>query len=128
MRIVRKSDVAAPFVAPLGEQIFEMIGRPPELGGTSKHSFVHVVIPPGKCSPSHFHKDSEETYYILRGSASMAIDTNRWQATPGMAISIMPGEIHQIINNGVEDLEFLTVSAPAWVPTDTYEADLPEEP
>ena len=126
MRVVKKEDVETPFRAPLGEEIFEMIGRPPEIGGTTKHSFVHVVIPPGKRSPSHFHKESEETYYIIRGSAAMAVDGARWKATPGMAISIMPGEVHQIVNDTAETLEFLTVSAPAWVPDDTYEAPLPE--
>ena len=126
MRVVRKTDITAPFMAPLGEEIFEMIGRPDHLGGTSQHSLVHVVIPPGKRSPSHFHKIAEETYYILKGSALMAINDRRWRAEPGLAFTMHPGEVHQIVNDGTEDLEFLTISAPAWVPEDTYEVDLPD--
>jgi quercetin dioxygenase-like cupin family protein len=125
MRVVTKADVSEPFMAPLGEQIYEMIGRPDDLGGTVEHSFVHVVIPQGKRSPAHFHQESEETYYVLKGSGLMAINEFRWRATPGVAFNMLPGEIHQIINDADDDLEFLTVSAPAWVPDDTFEAELP---
>ena len=127
MRVVEKDDIREPFRAPLGEEIYEMVGRPPELGGTAQHSLVHVVIPPGKRSPSHFHKNSEETYYILRGTGLMAINELRWRAKPGMAFTMIPPEIHQLVNDSDEDLEFLTVSAPAWVPDDTYESPLPSE-
>jgi mannose-6-phosphate isomerase-like protein (cupin superfamily) len=126
MRISRKEDVTKPFKGELGENIYEMIGRPDELGGSSNHSFVHVAIPPGKSSPAHFHKESEETYYGLAGRAYMQIDGHRFYVEPGTAVLIMPGEIHQIWNAEPNvDFEFLTVSAPAWVPTDTYPTSLP---
>lgn len=124
MRIVRISDVDGPFRGELGEEIYEMIGRPPEIGGTSNHSFVHVVIPSGKSSPAHFHRRSEETYYGLSGRAVMQVGDNRFTVEPGTAVLIMPGEIHQIWNESEADFEFLAVSAPAWVPDDTYPADL----
>ncbi|CAG1005937.1 putative monooxygenase [Phycisphaerales bacterium] len=120
MRVISKNDVKRPFVAPLGEQIFEMIGRPLELGGTTKHSFVHVVIPAKKSSAAHYHKVSEETYYVLSGRARMAIDGKTFQLIPGQACLIMPMEIHQIFNDEEEDLHFLTISAPAWVPEDSH--------
>jgi mannose-6-phosphate isomerase-like protein (cupin superfamily) len=126
MRVVRKQDVDEPFRAELGEEMYKMIDRPSELGGSSKHSFVHAVIPPGKSSSAHFHKDSEETYYGLSGRAYMQIDGRRFYVEPGVAVLIMPGEIHQIWNAEADrDFEFLTISAPAWVPTDTYPAELP---
>ena len=121
MRVVRREDIDKPFEAPLGERIYEMIGKPPEIGGTTNHSFVHVVIPAGKSSPQHYHKVSEETYYMVSGEASMTIDGHDFTLEPGQAVLIMPGEIHQIRNEQDEPLEFLTVSAPAWVPDDTYE-------
>ena len=126
MRIIRQQEVAEPFKGELGEDIYEMIGRPEELGGSSKHSLVHVVLPPGKCSPAHFHKESEETYYGLSGRACMQVDEHRFYLEPGIAVLIMPGEVHQIWNSDPDtDFEFLTVSAPAWVPTDTYPVLLP---
>jgi mannose-6-phosphate isomerase-like protein (cupin superfamily) len=121
MRIIRKDQIAEPFRARVGEEIYEMIGRPDELGGSVKHSLVHVVVPPGNSSPAHYHKESEETYYILKGAARLVIDGNEHSVAPGDACLIMPGEVHQIFPVGEGPLEFLTVSAPAWVPTDKYE-------
>jgi mannose-6-phosphate isomerase-like protein (cupin superfamily) len=120
MRLIRKDKIQQPFVAPLGEKIYEMIGRPQELGGTTNHSFVHVVVPAGSRSPRHFHKVSEETYYVLSGSAAMEVDGNEFPLVAGDALLIMPREWHQIKNDSTDELHFITVSAPAWVPTDTY--------
>jgi mannose-6-phosphate isomerase-like protein (cupin superfamily) len=65
MRFVRKEDITNPFRGKTGELIFEMIGRGEDIGRTTKHSFAHVVLPPGKASPAHSHEVSEETYYVL---------------------------------------------------------------
>lgn len=120
MRIVRKEDINNPVKNPKGEIIYEMIGRPQEIGGTKNHSFVHVVIPAGKQSSAHYHKISEETYYVLHGAARMTVDGNDFRLLPGQACLIKPLEKHKIVNDGEDDLEFLTVSAPAWVPDDSY--------
>lgn len=123
MRVVRKEDITQPVRAPSGELIYEMIGRPPELGGTRKHSFVHVVIPPGGSSPCHFHKESEETYYILDGQGDLVVGNETHHVTPATAYLIMPGTVHQIFATGDRDLQFFAVSAPAWVATDSYPAE-----
>lgn len=120
MRIVKKEDIKEPFVAPLGEIIFEMIGRPEKIGGTKNHSLVHVTLPQGKMSPRHYHKVTEETYYILSGTATLTINDESFKVEPNMAITIMPNEFHQIVNDGKTSLEFLTISGPAWTPDDEY--------
>lgn len=121
MRKVRKEDIKQPFKAELGEIIYEMIGRPEEIGATTNHSLVHVEIPAGKRSPNHFHKVSEETYYILKGNAEMFVADNSFRVYPGDVVTIMPNENHTIINDTEDLLEFLTVSAPAWTPDDSYD-------
>lgn len=126
MRIVKKEDIQKPFFAPLGEVIFEMIGRPEEIGGTKNHSLVHVTLPQGKMSPSHYHKITEETYYILSGTATLTINGKSFKVEPNMAIAIMPKEVHQIVNDGNESLEFLTISGPAWQAGDEYLCDMPK--
>ena len=124
MRIVRTDDVDEPFRGPLGELIYEMIGRPQNLGGTTAHSFVHVILPPGKSSRPHFHKVAEETYYGLSGAGHMTVGSESAVLRPGDACLIMPGEIHHIVNRGDDQLEFITVSAPAWTPDDSYYPDV----
>jgi mannose-6-phosphate isomerase-like protein (cupin superfamily) len=122
MRIVAKEEITEPFKAPLGEIIYEMIGRPKEIGGTMNHSLAHVVIPPKFSSPAHYHRVSEETYYVLKGEGRMIIDRREFTLHSRQACLIMPGEVHQIFNDGEEEFEFLTVSAPAWTPDDSFDA------
>src|SRR5438874_2356515 len=113
MRIISKEGTNSPVTNLNGEVIYEMIGRPPEIGGTIHHSLVHVVIPPGKSSHAHYHKVSEETYYILRGVALMRVGGQGFRLQSGQACLIKLFETHRIFNEGEDDLEFLTVSAPA---------------
>jgi mannose-6-phosphate isomerase-like protein (cupin superfamily) len=111
----------SPLASPGGETVFELIGRASEHGG-ARHSLAHIVIAPGGASSRHYHKVTEETYYILRGAASMMIDGQPFALGPGDTCLIQPGEVHQIGNPGRDELEFLAVCAPAWVPDDSFEA------
>ncbi len=74
MRVVKKEDITKPFKTPLGELIYEMIGKPEGMGGTSNHSFVYIVIPSSCSSSAHYHKVPEETYYILKLFIRLNID------------------------------------------------------
>jgi mannose-6-phosphate isomerase-like protein (cupin superfamily) len=119
MRIVSKEDVREPLRNPLGEVVYPLIGAPEDQGSAQKHSVAVVVIPPGGTSAVHYHHVSEETYFILRGTARMVIDGTSFELGPGQACLIQPLERHQIFNEGGEDLKFVAVCAPPWVPEDS---------
>ena len=121
MRVTHKNEIQNEFITPEGEIIYELIGASALSGETTHHSLAHITIPPGKSCALHFHKISEETYYILNGEGWMRIDQEEFSLHPGQACLIEPGENHQIFNRGQVDLEFLAVCAPAWVPEDSYE-------
>lgn len=70
MHITSRGDVHTPITNPRGEIIDELVGTSLEAGGATRHSLAYVVIPPGKSSEAHYHKSSEETYTILKGSAT----------------------------------------------------------
>ncbi len=109
-----------PLTSPGGEIVFELIGRAAEHGG-ARHSLAHIAIASGGASTRHYHKVTEETYYILCGVATMAIDDQIFALGPGDTCLIQPGEVHQISNPGGDDVEFLAVCAPAWAPGDSFE-------
>lgn len=119
MRVVQSKDISEPLITPSGEIISELIGR--GSGGQPNHSLARIVIPPGKSSVPHFHKVSQETYFILEGNGLIQVDGKEFSLTPGQACFIEPEEIHQIKNQGEEDLVFLAVCVPAWVPEDSFE-------
>lgn len=120
MRITSKAEIT-PQANPSGETVFEMVGRPAVHGGATRHSLAHIVIAPGKASTRHYHKASEETYYLLSGVGEVVIDGQTFTLRPGEACLIETGETHQIFNHGEGDLEFLAVCAPAWTPADSFE-------
>ena len=121
MRVVHKDQIKDELLTPQGEIILELIGKGELSGGTSKLSLALVIIPPGKSSLLHYHENSEETYFILKGEGWMRIDQQEFSLQPSQACLIEPGEVHQIFNRGESDLEFLAICAPAWVPEDSFE-------
>jgi mannose-6-phosphate isomerase-like protein (cupin superfamily) len=120
MHIRTVQDIQQPLTAPWGEVVYELVGAAPASGQAALHSLAHIIIPPGKSSQVHYHKVSEETYYILSGTARMVIDGREITLVPAQACLIQPGERHQIFNPGESNLEFLAVCAPAWSPQDSY--------
>lgn len=121
MKIIHWEEVQEPLVTPTGEVISELIGKGD--GDPANHSLARILIPSGKSSHSHYHKLSQETYYILAGQGQMQVNGKEFTLGPGMACHIEQGEIHQIKNEGEEDLVFLAVCVPAWVPEDSYEVE-----
>ena len=121
MRVTNKSEIQNEITTPEGEIIKELIGASALTGDTTHHSLAYIIIPPGKCCALHYHKISEETYYILNGEGWMRIDQKEFSLPSGQACLVEPGEKHQIFNRGEVDLEFLAVCAPAWVAEDSYE-------
>lgn len=119
MRVASKADIQDPLRSPTGEIVYELIGASGATGRAEKHSVAHIIIPPAQSSARHHHLVSEETYYILRGTARMVIDDRTFRLLPGQACFIVPGEHHQIFNDGDEDLEFIAVCAPPWMPDDS---------
>ncbi len=121
MHTTTREQAGEPFRAPLGELIYELVGNKALLGGAVKHSLAQVIVPSGKLSPRHYHRTLEETYFLLKGKARMIIDGHEFALTTGEACLIMPGEVHQVFNDGEDTLEFFVLSAPPWTPDDFIE-------
>ena len=119
MRITKKAEIKQPFIDPKGETIYELIGSTPQSGGSIKHSLAYGVLPPGCSSSYHYHPEDEETYYILKGSATMKIDEKEYAVKVGDAIFIQPPERHQITATNDKEVEYLVVCAPAWKPSNS---------
>jgi mannose-6-phosphate isomerase-like protein (cupin superfamily) len=114
MHVARKTDLPEPIENSSGEQIWELIGLRENSGGATTHSVALVTLPHGKSSDNHYHRISDESYYILSGQARMTIDDQEFDLLPGDACFIAHRERHQIWNAGQGDLEFIAVCVPAW--------------
>ena len=120
MKIITSNHTNNPLHNPSGEIIYEIFGKQEHLGDTKNHGLAEAIIPPGKSSEKHFHKKTEETYYILSGTGRIIIDEKTHTLNTGDLCLIMPGETHQMFNDNDVDVVFLAISAPAWDKDDEF--------
>lgn len=83
-----------------------------------KQSLAEASLPEGCATDRHYHKESEELYFILEGEGTMEIDGENRQVGPGDGILIPPGAWHQI--TAVNTLRFLCCCAPPYAHEDTF--------
>ena len=81
-------------------------------------SLAEASIPGGRSTDRHYHKKSEEFYFLLEGEGTMEIDGETRSVAPGDAILIPPGAWHQITASTA--LRFLCCCAPPYSHDDTY--------
>ncbi|NWK55200.1 cupin domain-containing protein [Verrucomicrobiaceae bacterium N1E253] len=81
-------------------------------------SLAEASLALGGKTDRHYHKLSEEIYFILEGRASMEVGGVFQTVGPGDAILIPPGAWHQI--EALSELRFLCCCAPVYSHEDTY--------
>jgi uncharacterized cupin superfamily protein len=78
-----------------------------------RHPFdVEITrIPPGKIAfPYHSHSAQWEFYHIISGKGKVRDPEGTFPVEPGDAFVFEPGQPHQFINDGAEDLVFYVVA------------------
>ena len=81
-------------------------------------SLAEASLPAESSTTRHFHKRSEELYFILSGEGTMEIDGETRPVTVGHAILIPANSWHQI--TATSDLKFLCCCAPPYAHEDTF--------
>ncbi len=81
-------------------------------------SLAEATLPAGAETERHYHRLSEEIYYLTAGHGVMEIDGAMREISPGDAILIPAGAWHQI--RAIEPLRFLCCCAPPYSHEDTY--------
>ena len=79
-----------------------------------KQSLAEATVLPGEETEEHYHKKSEEIYYILLGNGSVFLNGKRRKIRKGDGIAIPPKTRHKIRNTGRKSLVFLCCCAPCY--------------
>lgn len=85
-----------------------------------EQSLAEATLLPGGSTQRHWHKTSEEFYFLLEGSGLMEIDGETRTVVPGDAILIPAGAWHQITAAADAPLRFLCCCAPPYSHDDTF--------
>ena len=124
MQVVQLESIE-PFVTKDGSEIRELLAY--RNSCIRNQSLAEARLRPGAATTPHFHRKTEEIYFILEGQGLMYLDGQQRTVGPGDAIAIPPGAVHTIRNTGSGVLRFLCCCAPAYEHDDTVLVELSEE-
>ncbi len=97
-----------------GKQVSEALGRKPKsLDLNERHPFdlEMLRIPPHSTPyPYHSHSAQWEFYHVISGAGTVRHEGGKTPLEAGDAFIFKPGEAHQLINDGTEDLVLYVVA------------------
>jgi mannose-6-phosphate isomerase-like protein (cupin superfamily) len=80
---------------------------------TENLSVKQERMPPNTAEVLHYHKQAQQFFFILQGTATFEVEGQTIEVEAEQGLHIKPGHKHRIMNNGVEDLEFILSSQPS---------------
>ena len=83
-----------------------------------QQSLAEATLPANGSTQRHYHKLSEEFYFLLEGAGEMEVDGETRLVHPGDAILIPAGSWHTI--TALTPLRLLCCCAPPYAHEDTY--------
>ncbi|HEU5364555.1 MAG TPA: cupin domain-containing protein [Hanamia sp.] len=76
-------------------------------------SVKQELMPTGASEQLHYHKHSQQFFFILAGTATFEIEGKQIEVSVHEGLQILAGEKHRIINKGKTNLEFILCSQPS---------------
>ena len=116
MDIKNLEDVQA-FITMDGSEIRELLAH--RNSSIRNQSLAEARVPVGGATLEHYHRLTEEIYYITHGRGRICIDGETREVGVGDAIAIRPGQRHKLWNTGTEPLRLLCCCAPGYEHSDT---------
>ncbi len=115
---VRNLDEAEPFTTKDGSTIRELLGLPTS-SLVQKLSLAEAILGPGQATKRHYHRESEEIYFLLEGVGLMEVDGATRQVGPGDAVLVPAGARHTL-RAGDAGARLLCCCAPPYRHDDTF--------
>ena len=91
-----------------------------ELHHTQVQSLAEATLEVEQATERHFHRVTEEIYFVLKGQGKLEIDGETSHLRPGDAVLIPPGAWHTLENNGTSELRILCCCTPPYSHDDTF--------
>lgn len=113
---VRNRESQVPFTTKDGSTIRSLLDS--TNAPVARQSLAEATLAAGAATDRHYHRISEEFYYVQEGRGLMEINGDEREVGPGDAILIPAGAWHRIV--ALEPLRFLCCCAPPYAHEDTY--------
>jgi mannose-6-phosphate isomerase-like protein (cupin superfamily) len=115
---VRNLEGAEAFTTKDGSSIRELVGLPTSTL-VRNQSLAEATLEPGQATQRHYHRESEEIYFLLDGGGLMELDGEERDVGPGDAVLIPPGARHTL-RAGPAGARLLCCCAPPYRHEDTF--------
>ena len=66
--------------------------------------FAQAYFAPGQVANAHQHSDMHEVFFVQSGTGQIVINGQAYELSPGVCVTVSPGESHEVSNTGAEEL------------------------
>jgi len=73
---------------------------------------IEETMPPGSLEEKHFHRITEQFFYVLEGTLCIEINNEEYQLQNNQGMAIPAKSIHQVFNKSKDPARFLVISCP----------------
>ena len=89
-------------------EMHKILNNTEELYGKGR-MFNHLILAPGYSIGEHRHEGDNEIFYFLKGSGVYNDNGTPVRVFPGDTAICNDGELHSLVNDGDEPLEFIAL-------------------
>jgi mannose-6-phosphate isomerase-like protein (cupin superfamily) len=122
---VKNLDSLSAFITKDGSEIRELLAH--RNSAIRNQSLAEATLPVGAATQEHYHRQTEEIYYITHGTGRICIEGELRDVITGDAIAIPPGQKHKLWNTGSAPLRLLCCCSPAYEHSDTIITEEPQQ-
>ncbi|MGM9609569.1 MAG: cupin domain-containing protein, partial [Eubacteriales bacterium] len=108
--IIKKKDDCRTYIE---SGIQEIIGKRAELGSYERFSITKVFIENSSTDQVHYHKHSDELYYVTKGTGILVVNDVPYPLQAGDCVLVEHGEKHYIKSSD-SPLACIVICSPAW--------------
>lgn len=77
-----------------------------------RFTVISELMPAGTSEIKHFHKETEQFFYILEGMLTIELNDTTYELHKDESITIVAGAPHRVYNNTNGIVKFIVVSCP----------------
>ena len=77
-----------------------------------RFTVITEVMPPGSSEKNHYHKQTEQFFYCLKGQLLIQLKDHEITLSEQEGYTISPGAAHQVSNNFSKPAHFIVISSP----------------
>ncbi len=71
-----------------------------------------ILMQPGESLGAHYHHEVEETFYVVEGAGTFAVNDERYPAKQGDVFRMEPTDRHEVVNDTDAPLKLVFIKCP----------------